>query len=95
MALLSNIGLFFVFFLPLSYLIGLMGGFYVGPTQGSDDTYPLVIWMLVVSPLLLPSFLWIPIAHMLLRVGMRRLEPTQLRLASTLLVPAGPLARCT
>ncbi len=89
MALLANMGLFFVLYLPLTYLIGMLGGFYVGPTQGPDDSYPLFIWVVVVWPLLLPSFLWVPIAHILLRIGLRRLERNRLRLFAVLLVPAG------
>lgn len=92
MALLANMGLFFVLYLPLTFLIGLLGGFYVGPTQGPDDSYPLLIWVVVVSPLLLPSFLWVPIAHFLLRAGLRRLERNRLRLLAALLIPAGLVA---
>ena len=92
MALLANMGLFFVFYLPLTYLIGLLGGFYVGPSQGPDDSYPLFIWLVVVLPLLLPSFLWVPLAHVLLRVSLRRLERDRLRVLSVFLVPAGLLA---
>ena len=92
MALLANMGLFFVLYLPLSYGIGLLAGFYVGPYQGPNDSYPFLIWLFVVSPLLLPSFLWVPIAHILLRVGLRRLERDRLRLLAIFLVPAGLLA---
>ncbi len=92
MALLANMGLFFVFYLPLTYLVGLLGGFYVGPTQGPDDSYPFFVWVVVVWPLLLPSFLWVPIAHFLLRIGLRRLERNRLRLLAALLVPTGLLA---
>ena len=92
MALLANMGLFFVFYLPLTYLLGLVGGFYVGPTQGPDDSYPLLIWLGVVWPLLLPSFLWVPAAHILMRIGLRRLERSRVRLLAVLLLPAGILA---
>ena len=92
MALLANMGLFFVLFLPLSYGIGLWGGFYVGPYQGPTDSYPFMIWLIVVSPLLLPSLLWVPIAHLLLRVGRRRLERDRLRWFAIFLVPAGLFA---
>ena len=92
MAFLANIGLFFFFYLPLTYLIGRVGGFYVGPTQGPDDSYPLFVWLVVVWPLLLPSLLWVPFAHILARIGLRRLERSRVRLLAVLLVPAGILA---
>ncbi len=91
MALLANTALFFVFYLPLTYLIGLPGGFFVGPTQGPDDSYPFFFWLVVVSPLLLPSLFWVPLAGILLRLGQRRFE-AHLRLFAVFLVPAGLLA---
>lgn len=92
MALLANIGLFFVLYLPVTYLIGLLGGFYVGPTQGRDDSYPFFIWVVVVWPLLLPSFLWVPVAHIALRLARRRLDRNRLRVLAIALVPTGLLA---
>ena len=48
--------------------------------------------MVVVWPLLLPSFLWVPVAHILLRISLRRLERNRVRLFAIVLVPAGLLA---
>ncbi len=94
MAFLANVGLFFVLYMPLTFVIGWLFGFYVGPTQTPDDSFPVLIWIVVVWPLLLPSFLWVPVAHIALRMARRRqwLDPARLRPLAVFLVPAGLLA---
>ena len=91
MALLANLALFFVFYLPLTYWIGLPGDFYVGPTQVPENSYPFFIWLVVVGPLLLPSLAWVPVAHVLVRVGLRRFERNRVRGLAAVLLPAGLL----
>jgi hypothetical protein len=92
MAFLANCGLFFVVYLPLTFLIGWLFGWYVGPTQGPDDSYPVLLWIVVVWPLLLPSFLWVPPAHIVLRIARRRLEGAQLRRLAVAVLALGILA---
>lgn len=92
MAFLANVALFFVLYLPLTFLIGWIFGWYVGPTQGSEDSYPLFIWIVVVLPLLLPGLLWVPVSHLVLRMSRRRLDRAALRRLAIVLLPVGFLA---
>ncbi len=92
MALLANIALFFALFLPLTFLVGLPGGWYVGPAQLDAEAYPLFIWLLGGLQLVLPCLLWVPVAHFTLRRARTSLGRGGLRRAALVLLPAGFLA---
>lgn len=92
MALTANLVLFLLLFLPLTFLVGYPLGFYVGPTQGDQETFPLFVWALTALPLLLPAILWVPLAHLTLRLVARRRSHTATRVVAAALAPLGFLA---
>ncbi len=71
MALLANLALFFVFYLPLTFAVGLLGDLYVGRYQPPEESAELFYWIVVGWPLLLPSLLAIPMLHIVLGVVRR------------------------
>jgi hypothetical protein len=92
MALLINLGLFFALFMPLTFVVGYPLGFFVGPTQADEETYPLFIWLLTALPLLLPAVLWVPVVQLALRLLARHRSRRGVRLAAAGLAPLGFLA---
>ena len=95
MALLANLALFFVVYLPLGFAVGLAGDFWIGRYQSSETGFPLFYWIVVGWPLLVPSLLIVPVAHIALAIG-RRLGPEagagRLRLLAIAVAPLGFLA---
>ena len=71
MALLANLGLFFAFYLPLTFAVGLPGDFYVGRYQAPEEEAALFYWIVVGWPLILPSVVALPAAHIALAVARR------------------------
>jgi len=72
MALFLNLALFFVLFLPLTLLVGLPFDFYLGRFQPAEEARPVIYWLIAGWPLLLPSILFIPVAHLALAIARRR-----------------------
>ena len=95
MALLANFTLFFVFFLPLTLVVGLPFDFYVGRYQTPEEASQLFYWMVVGWPLLVPSVLFIPVAHIALAIARRTqwdLRRSALRKCALAAFPSGLLA---
>ncbi len=94
MAFLANFALFFVFFMPLTLVVGALGDFYVGRYQPEEEASQLFYWILVGWPLLLPSALFVPVAHIALALARRgpwELEPDLLRRLAIGVLPVGLL----
>ena len=95
MALLANLVLFFAVYLPLSYAVGWAGDFWLGRYQSPEEGAQLFYWIVVGWPLLIPSLLFVPLAHIALGIT-RRLRrdpsPGRLRLLVVALAPLGFLA---
>lgn len=95
MALLSNLGLFFVFYLPLTYAVGLPFDFYVGRYQSTAEETAFFNWIVVAWPLLIPSILALPAAHIVLGIARRlgeKFSPEGLRNICTAAIPLSFLA---
>ncbi len=95
MALLTNIALFFLCFLPLTLLVGLPFDFYLGPYQQPGAATQIFVWIVVGWPLLVPTVAFIPVAHIALAVARRTgLDPTPqvCRRVAVVVVPLGLLA---
>lgn len=95
MALLKNLGLFFVVFLPLTLLVGLPGDYYLARHQSPEEATPIFYWMLVGWRVLLPCILFLPLAHLALAVSRRagwRPDQATLRRVSLVVLPLGMLA---
>ncbi len=89
MTFLANVLLFFVVFLPLTYLVGLPFDFFVGPNQAGDEAYPFFTWLVVVLQLVLPALLFVPIAHVGLRWLRGRHSRRALRWTAVAVLPLG------
>jgi len=70
-AFLANLGLFFVFFLPLTLLVAIPFDLYVGRYQPAEEATQLFLWMVIGWPLLFPSVLFVPAAHLALAIARR------------------------
>ena len=95
MAFLANFALFFVVFLPLTLLIGVPFDFYVGRYQPAEEASQLFYWILLGWPLLLPSVLFVPVAHVALGIARRSqwsLDRSALRKFALAAFPLGLLA---
>ena len=95
MAFLANFALFFVFFLPLTLLIGVPFDFYVGRYQPAEEASQLFYWILLGWPLFLPSVLFVAVAHIALAIarrGRRNPDPDVLRKIALVAFPLGLLA---
>jgi len=95
MKLVINLALFFVLFLPLTYIVGIPGDYWVGRYQDPDTAPTIYHWMSVGWPLILPSLLWVPVCHVAItilgRARVIRSSPWW-RACSLVIWPAGFLA---
>ena len=94
MAFLANFSLFFVFFLPVTLLVGLPFDFYVGRYQPAEEASQLFYWITVGWPLLLPSVLFVPVVHLALAFARRAswdLDHEALRKIALVAFPLGLL----
>ena len=95
MALLANLALFFLLYLPLTFAVGLAGDFYVGRYQSPEDAAPFFYWIVVGVQLFIPSVLALPAAHLALG-AVRRMagdfEPRRLRRIAVVAIPLSFLA---
>ena len=95
MALLANLALFFVLFLPLTYLVGWPFDYYVGRYMTPEEAPRVFNWIVMGWKLLLPGVLFVPVAHVALAIARRTLgEPDRQRLRRlvVVVVPLGFLA---
>jgi hypothetical protein len=95
MAFLANLVLFFVFFMPLTFIVALPGDFYVGRYQPEEEASQLFYWILIGWKFLIPSVLFIPIVHIGLAIARRTsvpLAPESLRRIALVAFPIGLLA---
>jgi hypothetical protein len=65
--LLRNLALFFVLFLPLGCTTAWVGGALEGPMEATRAAYPIQVFLTGVMPLLMPTFLAVPVLHFALR----------------------------
>ncbi len=94
MAFLANFALFFVLFLPLTLAVAAPFDFYVGRYQPPEEAAQIFYWMFVGWPLLLPSVLFLPVAHIGLAVTRRvyrDLDHSSLRRLALAVFPLGLL----
>jgi hypothetical protein len=94
MALFANCILFFVLFLPLTLLVGLSFDFYLGRFQPAEEAVPIIYWLVAGWPLLIPSFLFIPVLHIMLATVRRRTwapDRRGMRMLSLVAFPMGLL----
>jgi hypothetical protein len=82
--LLRNLALFFVLFLPLGCTTAWVGGALEGPMEATRAAYPIQVFLTGVMPLLLPTFLAVPVLHFALR--------SRRRLVAVLATPLALLA---
>jgi hypothetical protein len=71
-ALFSNCLLFFVVFLPLTFLVGAPFDFYLGRYQPPEEAAQIMHWLVAGWPLFIPTVLAIPLLHVLLAILRRR-----------------------
>ena len=72
MALFSNCLLFFLVFLPLTFLVGAPFDFYLGRYQPPEEAAQIMHWLVAGWPLFIPTVLAIPLLHVLLAIVRRR-----------------------
>ena len=72
MALFSNCLLFFLVFLPLTFLVGAPFDFYLGRYQPPEEASQVMHWLVAGWPLFIPTVLAIPLLHVLLAIVRRR-----------------------
>ena len=92
MTLVRNIALFFVLFLPLSCATGVATGVLVGPIPPTHIGYEFQVFLTGALPLLLPSFLAVPVLHFAYRFGLRGRGSHAARGVAVLATPAALLA---
>jgi hypothetical protein len=71
-ALVLNCLLFFVVFLPLTFLVGAPFDFYLGRYQPPREAAQVMHWLVAGWPLFIPTILAIPLLHVLLAIVRRR-----------------------
>jgi len=92
MKLLINFVLFFGVFLPLTYVVGVPGNYWVGRYQDPSRAPTIYHWISVGWPLIVPSVLWVPLGHALIASLARCSEirsPATWRVASLAMWPLG------
>ena len=92
MTLVRNLALFFVFFLPLTCVIGMASGLLVGPLPLPRVAYPIQVFVVGVLPLLLPSLLIVPVLHFAYRILLRDRARASARWVAVLATPLALLA---
>jgi hypothetical protein len=93
-ALLANLALFFIFFLPLTLLVAIPFDLYVGRYQPAEEASQLFLWMIIGWPLLFPSVLFVPAAHVALAIARRfgwSPDRGTLRMLAVVILPLGLL----
>ncbi len=91
-----NISLFFVFYLPLSAVVGLLSGSFQAPGHARSFAYELFLWFVVAVQLLAPTFclflLVLVVQHFCARL--RRGERAWMQRTLSLVLMAAALPVC-
>jgi len=90
--LLRNLVLFFAAFLPLSCATGLGAGWFTGPLEPPRVAYDVGLFVARVLPLLLPSFLAVPVLHFTYRAVLRDQPKARARWIAAIVTPLALLA---
>ena len=67
MYLIKNLLIFFLVFLPLTYIVGIPGALYHGRFESAVTNSQIYNWGLVGLTLVLPCILFIPVLHLIVR----------------------------